>query len=309
MRGDSASTLSSTFGAVVPLVDGRLYALTLPYDLSRDTSTHPRGSSGYSTVNCYLLKEGSRQLLVDTGFPAQADALFAMLDDLLEPSSGLSVMPLRAGEVGSLGNVVPLASRYELDDLYCILPREFVWDMDVRSKASRAHDRADARQPRSILFGGSNLLGAAKAKLFPLGADNTRRLEWFKPMLQLLIQMWLYDEDTRTIFTSEVFGHTSRESPSGPWTIEDPAEDPMTEDDLTDFLRASNRFWWLAGADGVRIAGWLRDVFDTRPVERIAPGFGCIFEGRAVVERQVDLLSRTLTRLSSEPRHNAETAR
>jgi hypothetical protein len=222
---------------VIPLVDGRLYALTLPYDLGRGTSTHPPGSSGYSTINCYLLKEGSRQLLVDTGFPAQADALFAMLDDLLDLSVGLSVMPLRAGEAGSLGNVVPLASRYEVEDLYCILPREYVWDMDVRSKASRARDRADARQPRSIVFGGSNLLGASKSKLFALGADNTRSLEWLKPMLQLLIQTWLYDQDTRTIFTSEVFGHTSRDSPAGPWTIDDPAEDPTTERDLTDFLR------------------------------------------------------------------------
>jgi hypothetical protein len=44
-------------------------------------------------------------------------------------------------------------------------------------------------------------------------------------------------------------------------------------------------------------------------VERIAPGFGCIFEGREVVEAQVDLLYRTLVRLSSEPRYSVGVTR
>ena len=291
----SASTLSSTYCAVVPLVEGRLYALTLPYDLARGTSTHPAGTRGYSSLNCYLLKEGSRALLVDTGFPAQRDALFKLLDELLEPSTRLSVTALRAGEVDSLGNVVPLASRFDLESLYCLLPFQFVWNFDVRSNASRASDRPDARVPASVLLGGS------EPKRFPLGEHDTRRLEWFKPWLQLLVQNWLYDEDTRTLFTSEVFGHACREHPTGPWVIDDVAQDSTSVAGLASFLRRSNRFWWLAGSDGRRIADWLDGVFQARAVERIAPAFGCIFEGYEVVQHQIDLLRQALISLSAEP--------
>ena len=183
----SASTLASTYRAIVPLVDGQLYALTLPYDLRQRTSTHPVGSSGYSSVNCYLTRFGSDALLVDTGFPAQREALFAMLDGLLGPESHLALMPLRAGEVGSLGNVMSLCSRYAVDELYCMLPFGYVRDMDVRTLAERRGDRADAPEPTSVVLGG------ATPSVLAIGGAGEPRIEWFRPMLQLLIQVWAYD--------------------------------------------------------------------------------------------------------------------
>ena len=80
--------------------------------------------------------------------------------------------------------------------------------------------------------------------------------------------------------------------------IDEAARDPTTVEDLMGFLRHGNRSWWLPGADGRRIADWLREVFAARVVERIAPAFGCVLEGRTVVERQVGLMCEALERLA-----------
>ena len=234
----------------------------------------------------------SDALLVDTGFPAQREALFAMLDALLEPESHLALMPLRAGEVGSLGNVMPLCSRYAVNELYCMLPFGYVRDMDVRTLAERRGDRADAPEPTSVVLGG------ATPSVLAIGGTGEPRIEWFRPMLQLLSQVWAYDPGRGRSIRRRRLAHTSSAWPSGPWVIDEAARDPTTVEDLMGFLRHGNRSWWLPGADGRRIADWLREVFAARVVERIAPAFGCVLEGRTVVERQVGLMCEALERLA-----------
>jgi hypothetical protein len=292
-RAGSPSALASSAASVLPLVEDKLWALQLPYALTAPTSSHPPGTEGYCALDCYLLREGDEFLLVDTGFPAHREAVLTLLAELVAPSRKLKILLLRSREVGSLGNLNAIVARYDVTGVYSQLPWSNIRDLDVRTDAAREAERCPNREPRSVLLSPGGLR-------FPLGSGGRRQLEWFKPLIQLLVQSWLYDEETQTLFTAELFGHTSRPEPLGPWAISTTSEDETSEATLAAYLRGSNRFWWLAGADAGRLVAWLQGVFAAHVVERIAPGFGCVLRGRDVVDRQLQLLSEALLLLGAE---------
>jgi hypothetical protein len=134
----------------------------------------------------------------------------------------------------------------------------------------------------------------------PVDEARTRVVEAFRTSLQMLAsQQWAYDGATETLFTSEAFSHVWRRTADGPWVVDRLDGDSTTVRGLTDFL-ASTRFWWLAGA---QIAGIKESLDETlsRPISRICPGYGCVLEGRAVVERHIELLYAAIERLSEQP--------
>ena len=271
------------------LVADRLYALPLPFGLDRPRSMFPATAHGFGTANCYLLQEGARALLVDTGFPLFHKDVLRMLDTLLDAKTRLSVIVLRPAEVSALGNLFTILEERDVEVVHGSLAPAIVYSFDVRTLAER--------NPAGLREHAYDQL--AQSQTLELG--SSRQLEVFKPMLQLLNQLWIYDEETRTLFTSEYFGHAWRETAAGPWTVDDPAADPTTAESLAEFLRTGNRTWWLAGADGDTLAAWVGETFAARPVECIAPAFGAIFRGREVVEQQVELLQEALRLLAREP--------
>lgn len=288
------SALTADPSAVVTLVDKRLYALPLPLRLGGRLSMFPHGAHGYSAVNCYLLVEGSDRLLVDTGFPAQREVLLALLGNLLQPRDELSVMSLRPGEPNSYGNLLPVARKYRVAKYYSMLPHQLLWAFDVGVGTDGGPELVAAGTSISELL---PLRGAARS--LPFG--GSRQLEWFRPLLHMILQTWLFDTGTGTLFTSEVFGHSSREAVTGPWVIRDPDEDAITPAGLADFLQATDRFWWLPGAETARLADWVSEVFERFEVERIAPGFGCVIEGSEMVARAVGTLVEALAVLGQRP--------
>jgi hypothetical protein len=269
------------------LVPERLWALPLPFALDRPRSMFPVRPGSFGTGNCYLLREGDRALLVDTGFPCFHDDVLGLLARVLAPSTVLSVIVLRPAEVSSLGNLFSVLEEYEVETLHAALAHDIVHSFDVRSLARR--------NPGGLRPHGYRQL--TQSQTLALGPG--RPLEVFKPMLQLLNQLWIYDERTRTLFTSEYFGYTMRPGAAGPWTVTDTADAPAP-DALAGFLRDGNRTWWLAGADGERLASWVAETFASRPVDCIAPAFGAIFRGREVVERQAELMQQALRGLARE---------
>lgn len=273
----------------ITLVPGRLHALPLVFGLDRPQSAFPATARGFGTQNCYLVEEGNQALLIDTGFPVFQEAVLEALETLLSPSAVLSVLVLRTTETASLGNLYAIVEHRRVDTVYAPNPEDFVHSFDTRNLSERGagggHERhfEPLNPPVNLDFAG------------------TRRLEVFKPLLMMLRQLWLYDEATRTMFTSEYFGHHWSDSVDGPWIVDDRESDPTTVDSLCEFLRGGNRTWWLSGADGETLAGWLQETFATREVECIAPAFGAIIRGRARVERHVEMLKEALLRLGGEP--------
>ena len=95
--------------AVLPIVDGRLYALQNSFALGGRASAYPANAEGYSVCNCYLLKEGNRAVLLDSGLTVHAESLISQVASLIDPGTRLSVYPLRINEFMSVANVEALA--------------------------------------------------------------------------------------------------------------------------------------------------------------------------------------------------------
>ena len=90
---------------VLELTPSRLYALPLVFGLDRARSMFPPAARGFGSANCYLLKEGDRALLIDTGFPAFRAEVLGLLDGMLEPSTELSTIVLRPAEISAVGTL------------------------------------------------------------------------------------------------------------------------------------------------------------------------------------------------------------
>lgn len=111
-------------------------------------------------------------------------------------------------------------------------------------------------------------------------------------MIRLLTTHWIYDRATRTLFTSDTFSHTWRDTPDGPWTT-DAAEAPPDPRELLDRM-ASARFWWLRGARTAPLRTGLAETFAGRPVEILAPSYGCLVLGADAVAAHVRALDGAL---------------
>jgi hypothetical protein len=285
----------SWLGEPIALVPGRLFALPLVFALDRPTSAFPGWADGFGCVNCYLLVEEDRALLVDCGFPGQFETLCTQIDSLLEPDAKLSILPLRAAELSSVGNVGALLGRYRIENIFAYITRDVIVGFDVRPRSARAHDREDPSE-RSF-----HRLVVRDPQVIDVADGAPRRVEAFRPLLRMLNQIWLYDGATRTLFTSEVFGHVWRDRSTGPWVVDESDDDPTTIDGLVALLRTGNRSWWLAGAETEPLVRSLDEVFENRVVECIAPAFGCVLQGCDVVERHAALLREALVRVGEEP--------
>lgn len=263
-------------GSIVPLVDGRLYALANPYSVEGLVTTHPRGSTGFAPMNVYVLIEGVDALLVDTGWTVSEKALARQLAEILPADVRLSILLTRPGEFNSISNVRSLAERFSLGGIYGLYPALSEW-VDIR--------------PELTPFGSelrTGRLDQVEDRLCRLGdtihVGGLRPVTLLPPPLRLLPTCWLYDEATRTLFTSDSFTHAWCDAPDGPWLVDDPGAF-VGGDDLYSYLVGS-RYWWLADADTAPIARELDQLFDAHEIDIIAPGFGCIFKGRDVVQAQ-----------------------
>ena len=277
---------------VVVLAPDKLYALCNAYELDGRVATHPLASRGFAPANCFLTLEHDHALLLDTGFSAHERALLAQIGSVLPSSSRLSVWVLRIGEYASICNVRQVVERFDVDVLYGSqgVPPEWV---DFR--------------PERVPYGSAVAAGALgeieyrlarQGDTIQVGSAGRALLTLVAP-LRLLPTNWVYDEQTRTLFTADAFTYVSRPTASGPWLVTDD-DDPTTEDGVMQFLLGS-RFWWLAGARTAAIRSAITEIFETYPIETIAPSFGCVLHGERTVQRHYELLDGILERASVMP--------
>lgn len=262
------------------LADGSLHGFMHVHPLGGRTTTHPRDASGYGSVNCYLIRERDHALLIDCGFTSHAEHVVRQLDQVLDDGVALSLFPTSLQEMHSVCNARAIASHFDLSAVYATHINAASWIdfmpargapavlADVATRRVRSTDRIDVHP------------------------DGARPIEAFFPMLRLLPTFWLYDERTRTLFSSDAFTWLWRARPDGPWAATSPSDVPTLEEALDYMTRT--RFWWLPGADVTPIQEGLEAVFRRFDVEIIAPHFGCVLAGRDVVRSHYSLLQRTL---------------
>jgi flavorubredoxin len=267
-------------GGIAALAEGRLYALQNVFPLDGRVSSYPASARGFSVANSYLLKETDAAMLIDTGFGKDEPVIRAQIESLIGPGLPLSMFPLRLNEFMSINNVESFAGHFNVETCYTSNIDAALW-FDFGAKA----------EGRDILKS-MKVTAVTRADTIQLG-NGGRAIDVMQAPLRLIATRWLYDRATRTLFSSDMFTAIWRDSANGPWIVTERDNDPTSTRDVRSFM-LNTRYWWLEGAPTDAIRRGIAKVFDTFDVETIAPGYGCILSGRAVVERHYRMLDEFL---------------
>jgi flavorubredoxin len=261
---------------IAALADGKLYALQNPFALDGRVSSYPAGARGYSVANSYLLTQGDAAMLIDTGFGKDEPVIRAQIESLIAPGLPLSLFPLRLNEFMSINNVESFAGHFNIETCYTSNIDAALW-FDFGAKA----------EGRDILAS-MNVTAVTRADTIQLGKMG-RAIDVMQAPIRLIATRWLYDRATRTLFSSDMFTHIWRDSERGPWIVTDADNDPTSLRDVRSFM-LNTRYWWLEGAPTDSMRRGIADIFDKYDIETIAPGYGCILQGRNVVARHYQML-------------------
>src|SRR2546430_4479419 len=264
------------------LAEGKLYALHHPYALDGRVSAYPASGRGFSVANSCLLTQSDAALLIDTGFGKDETLIRTQIESLIATNLPLSLFPLRLNEFMSINNVETFAGHFNVEQCYTSNVDAALW-FDFGAKADG----------RSILDS-MPITAVTRSDTIRLGKKG-RLIDVMQAPIRLIATRWLYDQATRTLFSSDMFTHVWRARADGPWVVTDD-DDTTSARELRSFL-LNTRYWWLEGAPTGSIRRGIANVFDKHDVETIAPGYGCILRGHNVVARHYQMLDEILKRL------------
>jgi hypothetical protein len=264
---------------IAALAEGKLYALQSPFALDGRVSSYPGSARGFSVANSYLLTQSDAALLIDTGFGKDEPVIRTQIESLIAPRLPLSLFPLRLNEFMSINNVEAFAGHFNIEQCYTSNIDAALW-----------FDFGAEVDGRSILQS-MRVTAVTRADTIEIGKRG-RAIDVMQAPIRLIATRWLYDQATRTLFSSDLFTHVWRDRADGPWVVTDD-DDAATARELRSFM-LNTRYWWLEGAPTDSIRRGIDAVFDKYDVETIAPGYGCILRGRKVVARHVRMLDEFL---------------
>jgi flavorubredoxin len=270
---------------VIELAAGKLYQLPNPYELNGSVASHPAAARGFAPLNSYLLLEGDRAILIDTGFSVSEESLLRQLSSLIDASTPLEIFPTLIGEFGSICNAKPVTDHFNVVKYYGMIEGANEW-MDFRPEHA----------PHGTEVGTGTMATVENAVARTVDsldwAGGRRQLEIVRPPIQLLPDRWAYDSDTGTLFTADSFNHVWRETSDGPWTVS-AGETAPTVNEVYDLLVGS-RYWWLPGAATEELERGVADLFREYDVKIIAPRFGCTITEPAAITAHSELLRAAL---------------
>lgn len=253
-------------------VSGNVTRLGSTIAMDGTASWAPRLPGRFQPVNAYALALPDETLMIDTGLAAHRSDVLDQIDAATPRDRPLAVFLTRAepecaGNAGQLGQV-----------------REV---REIIAAAFRPFDAYEEGISSSIKV---TALTTRLSKNIPLGARPG--LTVIATRMRLLSTVWVHDATTRTLFSSDFFGHTTIDSPDAPVTIDSLANDATTYESARAHL--ITKFWWVPLAKTQPLIDDIEDTFRTLDIENIAPTHGCILRGREVVQKHLDLVLRTL---------------
>jgi glyoxylase-like metal-dependent hydrolase (beta-lactamase superfamily II) len=273
---------------LVTLVPGRLHRLGGINELDGRLHVYPPTWTGWAPSNCYLLESPGGALLVDTGFPANEKQLLAQLRCVVG-ARPLAVIALRAADYSSLGNGAAVVGANRVYRFYSSLLAHHLIGFPVAVPAPP--EEADS----SFVADGVDWARCDVGELLDVDPDDPgeRTVEVVDaPLRKVGSARWLYDGHSRTLFTSDSFGHAVCAARDDVPVVRDPAAVP-TSAAVGEQLLAS--FDWLPLANR-EPRDAIAAVFAERDVERVAPAHGCVLEGRDVVARHFAVVLEALHR-------------
>jgi flavorubredoxin len=270
-------------GNIETMADGQLYALQNVIELDGRVSSYPGDARGYTVSNCYLVKQGRYALLLDSGLSAHETSIISQIRSLTAPDTLLSVFPLRINEYMSVCNVEAIAQSFNLEQCYSGNPDAALW-VDFGRRSDNAADTRPYALKTTLV---------SRAETLQVGTG--RPIDVFQAPIRLINTRWMFDQVTRTLFTSDSFSHNWSDSADGPWSLT--ADDDKTTSAHVQSFLLNTRYWWLEGGKTAELRRKLAAIFEKYPIETIAPGYGRILRGRAIVERQYKMFEEVLARL------------
>lgn len=266
------------------LAAGKLFALQNLMPLDGRVSSYPASATGWSVSNCYLLTQPDAAWLIDTGFGGHEAALRAQIESLIPRTLPLSLLPLRLNEFMSIQNIDPFTLYFNVKECFTGNPDAAFW-FDFGAGSDSGQNTLDKL----------NITTIGREETIEIGALG-RPVVVYQAPIRLIATRWIYDEATRTLFTSDMWTHTWRARPDGPWIIEDGDDDPTDFDHVRSFL-LNTRYWWLEGVDTGKLRKGIDKILSRHDIETIAPGYGCILRGRKTVEKHIKLIDDVLKSL------------
>ncbi|MQA91560.1 MAG: hypothetical protein GEU90_15275 [Gemmatimonas sp.] len=259
----------------VELVPGSLYAFGGTVTMDSRISWISPADSGYQPLNGYLIKEGSNALLIDTGVALHRKDVLEQLSMLIDDQTKPRVLFTRA-ELDATGNLIAIAARFGVE---VVNAGGNVNPFDAFEEVGQVGRIAASFRVERVASGESLSIGDGRA------------IEVIRPPLRMLNTTWAYDPRTKTLFTSDSFGHTFLE--------QDRYAPVLTaERDATDYAQVRRhtcaRYWWLQHAVSPRLATEMTKLYDRYDIERIAPTHGCVLEGAELVRKHQRWLNAVL---------------
>jgi len=272
------------YSGLIELGAGRVYAMQNTFELNGRISAYPESARGYSVANCYVLKEGDRAMLLDTGYAAHEGEILGQLGSLIGPDVPLSLFPLRINEFMSVSNAMAIAKRFNVVECFSNVP-------DIEDWIEFETLRDEERNP--ILK--TTLIGRGDHSRVKLGPS--RIVDVLNAPIRLISTRWIYDEESKILFSSDMFSHVWSDRDDGPWMLGDNEEDGVTDFSFVRSFLLNTRYWWIEGANLSPIRKAVAEVYDRFDIETIAPGYGTILNGRRHVDRQFEVLDDVLDQL------------
>lgn len=265
---------------VFSFADPTLHRLGSIIPMEGQVSWAPAIPGQYQPINCYLVMEGDSGYLIDTGVAAHRAQILQQLDSLLPHSKELTVVFTRA-ELDCSGNFAAIHKHRTVAEVVSGAVRN---PFDSYDEISRMSNTEIRRQ--SLPLSGTTTMPIAQSK----------RLILVPPHIRMLTTYWIYDRVTKTMFTSDMFGHTTVSGPKAPIIINKRTNDPSTLETVK--LHLLEKFFWMEIADTSYMVTWLQELFAAYEIENIAPTHGSILVGRDVVQRHFELLVQAMQSVS-----------
>jgi len=263
----------------------------IPFDAR--LSWAPPGARGLQPVNAYVLdSRGGLPAVIDTGLTEHEDAVLAGIGSGISPEEPISIFLTRS-EYECSSNLGSIVGHFNVRTLYTGgVSNPF----DAFDELASAHDLWSNRVRLGRMRPGDYLPLEASPRVSVLAAP-----------IRILATFWAYDHETKTLFTSDVFGHAILDSPdddAGPVTDPDAYVDPGW---IRDNLLA--KFAWLRGAEKIgAVREHLELIGHDLDIQNIAPTHGRPFAGPEAAGAQFELLRNVLRELeaSQQPRRRPE---
>jgi glyoxylase-like metal-dependent hydrolase (beta-lactamase superfamily II) len=274
------------------LAPGRLHALGGVVPVDGRISWFARSARGFAPHVCHLVTDAAGDVLVDTGLPVLQDAILGQLGALHPAVRPLTLVLRRPPEFDCVGNAGLVLTRFPAQRLISVWDAESWVYFRQGIGAVLPEDRPPSAQPAWTQI--------ERGMQIPVGGGLP--LEVCAAPLRLLPSVWVYDPASRTLLTSDAFGHTLLEHPDDPWIV-DASSDTVTYEQVRDHILA--KFDWVAEAKARIIRDQVAEVFAALDVETIAPDFGCVLRGRDVVARHLELVLAVLDEVGADARAGA----